>query len=60
MSAQNRKIIAPNHNTKFPPLIQNPNTEEFTDDTGEKHTDGIGSTELNVALFLGQKCHEHP
>jgi hypothetical protein len=34
--------------------------KEFIDDTSEKHTDGIRSTRLNEAPFLGQKCHEHP
>jgi hypothetical protein len=29
MSANNRKILAPNHSTKFPPLIQNLNTERI-------------------------------
>jgi len=29
MSANNRKILAPNHRTKFPPPIQNPNPERI-------------------------------
>jgi hypothetical protein len=34
--------------------------KEFIDGRGEKHTDGIGSTGLTEAPFLGKKCHEHP